>query len=185
MENDSNQNGELMDHQYDGIQEYDNPLPNWWLVTLFATIIFAFVYYIHYTFGGGLTQAQELEIEMNALPKVSMAQWKETDLQDQMAVAGIVDGGKEIFAGKCASCHGPEGQGLIGPNLTDKAWLHGKGSRADLMKVISEGVLEKGMPAWGTMISDKDVLKVAAYVHSLKGTNPSNPKPPQGTEVSE
>ncbi len=170
-------------HSYDGIEEYDNPLPNWWLVTLFATIIFAFIYYVHYTFGGGMTQAQELEQDLKALPKVEKGQWDEKDLERKFAAAGVLDHGREIYVGKCAACHGPEAQGLIGPNLTDHFWIHGKGARADLMKVISEGVLDKGMPAWATMISEADVTGVAAYVYSLQGTNPSNPKPPQGEEV--
>src|SRR5574343_592852 len=93
-------------HEYDGIKEFDNPLPGWWLVTIYATIIFAFIYVIHYEFGSGPTLAQE--------PKV-------------LAM------GAEVFTGKCASCHGNELQGLIGPNLTDKYWIHGKGKISDIV----------------------------------------------------
>jgi cytochrome c oxidase cbb3-type subunit 3 len=170
-------------HAYDGIEEFDNPLPNWWLVTLFATIIFAFIYYLHYTVGGAPTQLQELEADMKALPQVAKAQWNEADVTQKMNALSSLAKGKEIFQGRCASCHGPEGQGLIGPNLTDKFWIHGHGTRADLMQIISEGVLDKGMPAWATMISEDEVLNVAAFVHSLRATHPSNPKPPQGEEV--
>jgi len=180
---DKNQQIQDTGHEYDGIREYDNPLPNWWLVTLFATIIFAFIYYIHYTFGGGLTQAQELEIAMQALPKVTMASWSESDLETKMAAGGAVENGHAVFSAKCAACHGPDGGGLIGPNLTDKFWLHGKGTRADIVKVISEGVLEKGMPSWSTMISEGDILNVAGYVYSIRGSKPTNPKEPQGQEV--
>ena len=185
MSEEQTETPQLTDHVYDGIEEYDNPLPNWWMVTFIATAIFAFIYYIHYTFGGGPTLADELAAEMKALPQVATASWNDSDVEKKMAALGGGDLGKAVFAGKCASCHGPDGQGLIGPNLTDKVWIHGKGQRADLMQVISEGVLDKGMPAWGSMISEADVLNVAAYVYSLRGSKPANPKAPQGQEVTE
>jgi cytochrome c oxidase cbb3-type subunit 3 len=183
MSDQSTNEPQLTEHAYDGIEEYDNPLPNWWLATFFVTIIFAALYYIHYTVGGGLTQAQELERDLQSLPKVAAQDFNEADLEKLMAAGGIVEKGKAVYAGKCAACHGPDGQGLIGPNLTDKFWLHGHGKRADLMKVISEGVPDKGMPTWSTMISSDEILQVASFVHSLQGTKPANPKPPQGEEV--
>ncbi len=59
----------LLDHDYDGIQEYDNPLPNWWLTTFFATIIFAFLYYIHYEVAGGPSHRQELQVALLEIQK--------------------------------------------------------------------------------------------------------------------
>ncbi|PIS11346.1 MAG: nitrogen fixation protein FixP [Bdellovibrio sp. CG10_big_fil_rev_8_21_14_0_10_47_8] len=175
----------LLNHDYDGIQEYDNPLPSWWLITFFGTIIFAFLYYIHYTFGGGPTSLDELQVAMAELPKVEQAQLSESTLEAKMAEPGRVASGKVIFADKCSVCHAPEGQGLIGPNLADAYWLHGKGRRADIVQTIAQGVVEKGMPAWATMISEDDLINVASFVVLLKGTHPSNPKPPQGDEVKE
>jgi cytochrome c oxidase cbb3-type subunit III len=173
----------LTGHLYDGIQEYDNPLPNWWMVTFIGTMIFSFIYYIHYTFGGGPTLAEELVVEMKALPQVATSTFNNSELEQKMAALGGADGGRQVYSSKCASCHGPDGQGLIGPNLADRFWIHGQGTRADLMRVISDGVLDKGMPAWGTMISESDILSVAAYVYSIRGSQPANPKPPQGREV--
>jgi cytochrome c oxidase cbb3-type subunit 3 len=146
-------------------------------------MIFGFMYYIHYTFGGAPTQVQELEVALQNLPKVTMASWSESDLEAKMSAGGSLENGRAVFAGKCAACHGPDGGGLIGPNLTDQFWLHGKGTRADIVKVISEGVLEKGMPSWSTMISEADILSVAGFVYSIRGTKPANPKAPQGQEV--
>ena len=91
--------------------------------------------------------------------------------------------GKEQFASKCASCHAPDGGGLVGPNLADKFWIHGKGELADIYKVVREGVLDKGMPAWGALMSDAELNSVVAYVKTLDGTKPANPKAPQGTEI--
>lgn len=167
-------------HVYDGIIEHDNALPNWWLVTFFGTIIFAFIYYVHYTFGGGETLAQELAVKMQALPKQQAGQYNESDLEKKFAAVNAKQEGKEVFAGKCAACHGNEGQGLIGPNLTDKFWLHGKGARADIMKVVSEGVIEKGMPAWAASLKEEELLKVAGFVYALR-ENPRPGKEPQGT----
>lgn len=173
---------ELLDHDYDGIQEYDNPLPNWWLMTFFGTIIFGFIYFLHYTFGGGFTQDMELQAAMAELPKAVEMELSEEELAGKMT-ADTIASGKAVYASKCAACHGPEGQGLIGPNLTDKFWLHGQGDRKSLVKVIAKGVTEKGMPAWTGMISDDEIVQVAGFVHSIKDTKPANPKEPQGVEV--
>jgi cytochrome c oxidase cbb3-type subunit 3 len=76
-----------------------------------------------------------------------------------------------------------DGGGLIGPNLTDNAWIHG-GQITDIYKTVMNGVLEKGMPAWGTMLKPEEVEQVVAYVASLQGSNPANPKAPQGAPVT-
>lgn len=175
---------ELLDHDYDGIQEYDNPLPNWWLTTFFGTIIFAFIYYLHYTFGGGPTLTQELETAMKDMPKATEKVWDEGDLQSKMTPEAVAKG-KAVFAAKCAACHGPEGQGVIGPNLTDKFWIHGKGHRSDIIQTITKGVTEKGMPSWSGMISDDEIMQVAGFVYFLRNTHPANPKAPQGEEAKE
>ncbi|MEZ0391772.1 MAG: cbb3-type cytochrome c oxidase N-terminal domain-containing protein [Pseudobdellovibrionaceae bacterium] len=176
---------ELLDHSYDGIQEYDNPLPNWWLMTFFGTIIFSFIYFIHYQFGGGQNQIQELEVSMKELPKAAEKIWSEQELQAQSEGHERLEEGKRVFAAKCAACHAAEGQGMIGPNLTDKFWLHGKGHRADLIKVISKGVTEKGMPAWEGLVNEKEMLGLVGYVYSLRKTKPAQAKAPQGVEVTE
>ena len=184
-EENKNQNheAELLDHDYDGIQEYDNPLPNWWLVTFFATIIFSAIYYIHYTVGGGYTQYQELEASMKDLPKATEKVWSEEELKAKMDSPEFVEKGKTVFASKCSACHGPEGQGGIGPNLADRFWLHGKGHRAHILQTIAKGVTEKGMPAWTGMISDDEIILVSGFVYALRNTQPANPKAPQGEEI--
>lgn len=173
----------LLDHNYDGIEEYDNPLPLWWLLTFFGTIIFAFHYAIHYQFGGGLSLADELKLAMDSLPKISEKQWSEEDLKTETDKSENIAEGKAVFAGKCAACHGAEGQGVIGPNLADKFWIHGKGDRVGIIQVVNKGVADKGMPSWNGLLTDKEIVSVVGYVYSLKNTNPANPKPPQGVEV--
>ena len=176
----------LLDHNYDGIQEYDNPLPNWWLVTFYATIIFGFLYWVHYEFGGAATQAKELAVAMEEIEKAKAS-------SDSSAVAEAPHGGpatpdelkegRVVYAQKCGPCHGDQGQGVIGPNLTDNFWINGKGTEAEIRKVVAKGVGDKGMPAWEALLSREELQDVVLYVVSLKGSNPPNPKAPQGTEV--
>lgn len=181
-------NDPLTDHDYDGIREYDNPLPTWWLWTFFLTIIFAFLYFLHYQFGGGPTLKDELAVAMKNLEAASAQHAPavtETEelLAEAMKSPQSVELGATTFAGKCASCHGPQLGGLIGPNLTDNFWLHGKGTRMDIVGVIRKGVPEKGMPPWETLLSKEEVYGLTAYILSKKGSNPANPKAPQGVEV--
>ncbi|MGE0762570.1 MAG: cbb3-type cytochrome c oxidase N-terminal domain-containing protein [Bdellovibrionales bacterium] len=177
-----------MDHAYDGIQEYDNPLPAWWLITFFLTIIFGFNYWIDAEFAGRQTQVQEAESEVAALralsPTTAQPQESEDEYKQLAASGALAAQGKSVYVAKCAACHGAEGQGLIGPNLTDDHWLNGRGGFVDVAKVVRQGVLDKGMPAWETQVSADELKQVVVYVVSLAGTQPANPKPPQGEKVA-
>lgn len=192
MSNNNDQDN-LTGHEYDGIQEYDNKLPLWWLASFIATVIFAFIYWIHYEFAGGPNLQAELQVEMEDLQQKSGGQGQgasaaapaasEEDLLKMMSNPEIVEKGKVTFKGKCASCHGDELQGLIGPNLVDEFWIHGKGKLADIQTVVSQGVPEKGMPSWAAMMKNDEIESVVVYIGSLKGSKPANPKAPQGEKV--
>lgn len=177
----------VLNHDYDGIKEYDNPLPNWWLATFYITIVFAFGYYIYYQLGSGKNLAQEFADDMQSI-KMVQAQNKgpevnDTDLQAKFADTTVIAAGKDVYMKNCLACHGDAGQGLVGPNLADNFWLHGKGTPADILNVIKTGVLDKGMPAWDATLKADEQLATAAFVYSLKGTNPPGAKAPQGEEV--
>lgn len=178
---------EIQNHEYDGIKEYDNPLPNWWLVTFFGTIIFAFIYFLHYEFSGGQTQEQELKAALAEIEKMKSAQpvlaASEADLETMVKDPKVIESGAKIYTNNCAVCHGNELQGMIGPNLVDSYWIHGKGALNDVRVAIQKGVLDKGMPAWETVLSQQDVIAVTAFVISKKGTQPANAKAPQGNLV--
>jgi cytochrome c oxidase cbb3-type subunit 3 len=90
--------------------------------------------------------------------------------------------GKQVFESTCASCHRADGGGLIGPNLTDSAWLYGS-APTDLWKTVREGVTTKGMPAWGPQLGDERVAAVVAYALTLKDTNVADGKAPQGSAM--
>ena len=178
-------------HEYDGIIEHDNPMPMWWLWTFFLTIIFSFIYYIHYEVAGGPTLKDELKVAMqeieNIKSKAAATAPMETEesLQADFGKDGVLVLGAAQFNTKCASCHGQQLQGLVGPNLTDKFWIHGNGTRMDIVKVIREGVADKGMPPWGPVLKKDEIYAVAAYILSKKGSNPAGAKEPQGNPIED
>ncbi|NUM88362.1 MAG: c-type cytochrome [Bdellovibrionales bacterium] len=181
----------MLDHDYDGIRELDNPLPGWWLTTFYITIAFAAAYFAYYHMYGAPNLREELEADMQAIrQQQAAAKTQDTGPSEGVLLAVLKDparlaSGGKVYAEKCASCHGARGEGSIGPNLTDNHWIHHRGAITGIAKVIAEGVLDRGMPPWKTMLKEEEVLAVAAFVKSLHGSNPPNGKAPQGEEVKE
>ena len=179
----------LFDHDYDGIRELDNSLPPWWLYGFYLTIGIAIVYMVYYHVSDyGMSSHEEYAYEMEEAQKqVDAYLSKQANLVDENTVALLNDEkslaeGKEIFVSLCAPCHLESGGGnetSVGPNLTDKYWLHG-GSIKDVFTTIKYGVPEKGMISWKSQIRPADMQKVASYILSLQGTNPPGAKGPQG-----
>lgn len=172
-------------HDYDGIQELDNRMPPWLQSLFYATIVFAIIYSIYYFGGLGDMQIAELDKEIASAEAEKKAYMEKVGASmDENSVALLtdnagIDQGKKIFQEKCTACHGTEGGGSVGPNLTDEYWLHGGGIH-NVFKVIKYGVPEKGMISWEKQLSPTDIQKVASFVLSLKGTKPANAKEPQG-----
>ena len=182
-----NENSKLTDHDYDGIQEYDNPLPTWWLATFFLTIIFAFLYYIHYFSGAGPTLLQEFDIAMKELEKGRPPVAQSLETEDELLAfrnkPEILAAGAAAYGGKCAVCHRADLGGQIGPNLTDEFWIHGKGHAVDIAKVVREGVADKGMPPWGDLLSKDELHGLVAYILTKKDSHPASAKAPQGEKA--
>jgi cytochrome c oxidase cbb3-type subunit 3 len=178
----------LLNHTYDGIQEYDNPMPRWWLLTFAATIVFSVIYLFNIgPVGSGKGRIADYEADMAAYAKAHPAPTG-GDMSSDHLLALVKDEeameeGKETYVAYCASCHAPDGGGLIGPNLADAYWLHG-GTMADIYQTVTIGVLEKGMPPWGKTLKPEQLSAVVAYVSTLQGTTPANPKAPQGNPVT-
>ncbi|MHB1095255.1 MAG: cbb3-type cytochrome c oxidase N-terminal domain-containing protein [Gemmatimonadaceae bacterium] len=180
-----NDNDKLLEHAYDGIQEYDNPLPTWWKWIFYATILVVPIYMwdpMGIGVGPGKEQAytEQMAAFTAAHPKAAG-----TYTDDQVAAfakdPAKVEAGKVVYTTYCVPCHRPDGGGLIGPNLTDDFWIHG-GKPTEIMKTVVEGVLAKGMPNWGKMLKPDQVEGVVGYVQTLHGTNPANPKAPEGAK---
>jgi cytochrome c oxidase cbb3-type subunit 3 len=157
-------------HEYDGIEEADNALPSWWLWTLYAAVAFSIGYWFYYQefrAGPGLTQAYYAE-------RASQAEKTGQDPTDEELMAQLgtaaLGQGQQAFQANCVACHAAKGEGKIGPNLTDTAWLHG-GSPSEIYRTIRDGVQAKGMPSWGPALGRLGVSQVTAFVLSLRGTN--------------
>jgi cytochrome c oxidase cbb3-type subunit 3 len=176
-------------HDYDGIQELNNPLPGWWLMTFYITIVFAVVYYSYYTFFGGPTLDEELAQKMSVIQSEQQMAEDEAPVKSSEDYAALLNNpevlekGKAEYMLKCMACHGDKGQGLIGPNFTDEYWIHGNGSIAAILEVANNGVADKGMPAWKGVIPEDTLEAVAVYIYSLYGSNPEGARPPQGEKV--
>lgn len=180
---------ELLDHEADGIREFDNALPRWWLYSLYFTILFAGVYLLNYhvlatpLFGrAGMLSEYRAEIEaaeqaLAARPRGPAEAVALVALDDDVSLAK----GKAIFDGPdnvCSSCHRPDLGGMVGPDLTDDLWLHGC-TVQEVMRSTKTGYPLQGMTPFGTgqPLTDEQVLQVASYVLSKRGSSPVAPKP--------
>ena len=180
----------LLEHSYDGIQEFDNPMPRWWVYLFWATIIFSILYFFNVPgFGIGKGRIADYDRDIAAAAsadaKRKAAQPAGASGEQLTAMtkdASVVALGKQVFGQNCAACHRADAGGQIGPNLADDYWLHG-GTLEQIHKTVADGVLEKGMPPWGKVLKPNQLDAVVAYVYTLRGTNPPNPKAPQGEVV--
>jgi cytochrome c oxidase cbb3-type subunit 3 len=175
----------MLDHNYDGIRELDNALPPWWKWGFVITIIFSFFYLFHFhVMGSGKNPTEEYMAELKQAEvelKAFAAKNKDKIDEDNIVMAdesGIL-AGKEIYQQVCWACHGKEGEGGAGPNLTDNFWIH-KGSLNDIYRSIKLGYPEKGMQSWEKLYSPKQMSDLTSYIETFKGTQPANPKPAQG-----
>ncbi len=177
----------MLDHNYDGIRELDNHLPPWWKWLFYFTIGFAAVYLMVFEVFNTLpTQLQEYDNEVAYAQQQALKRQASNPVAaiDENSVEATADAlaladGKQTFLTTCASCHRRDGGGDIGPNLTDEYWLHG-GTIKDVFKVVRHGVAGTNMIAWEGVISPEKMRNVASYVLTLQGSNPANPKKPQG-----
>ncbi len=178
----------LLDHEYDGIKEYDNPMPRWWLATFWVTIIFSILYLLNVPVVGiGKGRLADYEADMAEAAAFAAKNNPLANVSAEQLVSASTDPaqkalGASTFAAMCSSCHLADGGGQIGPNLTDKYWLHGN-RPLEIFKSVTDGIAAKGMPPWGKILKPAQVIAVVGYVQSLQGTTPKTPKPPQGVNV--
>lgn len=164
-------------HQYDGIEEYDNPLPHWWFLLFIATLVFGAGYLILYPGLGkwqgllGWTSVGELKAEQQKHSfryAPGFARFAAIPVEDLIHEPGALNMGQRIFLNNCSVCHGTDARGSFGfPNLADNGWLYG-GSAEDIKTSVANG-RQGQMPAWGAVIGDVGVRQSAFYVRSLAG----------------
>ena len=180
----------LEGHSYDGIEELDNSLPRWWLNLLYLTIAYSVIYFIYYSLGEGPSLTQEYEHAKSDFERAQLGVGSpskgptESELRALLKNPTRLKIGHDVFMMKCVSCHGAQGQGGIGPNLTDEFWIHG-GMMTQIASTVTDGVLDKGMPPWGPLLKKEDIHAVVAFVKSLKGSNPKGARGPQGDLLKE
>ncbi|MEJ8804476.1 c-type cytochrome [Pontibacter sp. H249] len=174
------------DHDFDGIQEYDNDLPPWWKAMFYVTIVFGIGYMLHYhVFRTGALQDEEYAMEMEQAAILAARNADDPNAVTNYQVmtdAAAIESGKALYNTNCAACHGTEGQGTVGPNLTDEYWLHG-GNVNDIFKTVKYGVPAKGMVPWQGKLTKDQILEVSSYILSIQGSNPANAKEPQGEKM--
>ncbi len=174
----------IKEHEFDGIQEFDNKLPNWWLWTLYGAIVFALFYWVVFhtleirplpreDFAAEMRTAQEAELARSAASGLS----NETFTM-MLAMDDKVAEGRELFVKLCVACHLDDGRGLVGPNLTDEYWIHGC-EPMDMYKLVSDGVAAKGMPAWKNQLGPSRMQAAVAYIMTITNTNIEG-KAPEG-----
>lgn len=180
----------LLDHEYDGIRELDHNLPSWWLWTFNLTVIFAFIYSLHYMLKEGVSLQDELNQDLAQIEKIqndhkthNKASAPKADFDKLLTDSSVKMLGAKVYMEKCSACHGGKAEGGIGPNLTDDFWLHGNGKGEAISQVIAAGVTAKGMPAWETILNTDELVSVTTFILSVKGSAPANAKAPQGERV--
>jgi cytochrome c oxidase cbb3-type subunit 3 len=172
--NEPPQDDKLRPHVYDGIQEYDNRLPNWWLWSFYLAVIFSVIYWFSFYDADIMkTDAEIIEKQMSLVEEARLAAIGEisNDALWQMSRnEGFVSAGQEIYMEKCLACHGPDlkaGQGLAGVNLVDAEWKWGN-QPLSLYAVVTNGSPDKmaGMQSWIAELGPQKVAQVVAYVLS-------------------
>jgi len=163
----STENNRLLGHadEADGIDEYDNPLPDWWVGLFWFTIVWAVAYFSWYHVFGDRSQVKNLAEEMAAAEAMypEQAAAAAANAADFTITPDAVTAGQAVFTQNCVACHGADLKGIIGPSFLDEEWLHG-GQASQIIHTITVGVPEKGMVPWGGILSPEQINQVAAYV---------------------
>ena len=175
----------LLNHEVDGIREFDNALPKWWLYGFYFTILFAVAYVVNYhvlstPLLGKKSIAAEYQAEMDEAARLAANRPGAAKGKVAFTDAANLAAGQAIFEGQrnlCHTCHRKDLGGLVGPNLTDDLWRHGC-SVDEMVQNVTTGFPPKGMLPFGSTqrLTDKELLQVVSYVISKHNSNPNNPK---------
>lgn len=178
-------------HVYDGIEEYDNPLPGWWFKMFVITVLFAIGYLALYPGLGnykgllGWSSAGQWEEQVAEADKrygPIFAKYYDTPIEELSANPEALKMGGRLFANNCSVCHGSDGRGAYGfPNLADDDWLYG--GTPDAIKTTLIHGRNGVMNAWGGIISEEGIENVSQYVFSLSDRKHDAAKAEEGSKV--
>lgn len=177
----------LMDHEYDGIREFDNPLPGWWTWIFVGSVFFSIVYVGYFHIGVGPSIEDRYQAASARQIEALLAQLGEVAPDNETIVKFMgekewMDAMAGVFRGNCGQCHVGDGGGNIGPNLTDDFYKNVK-EPADIFNVLLNGVPGTSMASWSDRLREPQMILLAAYVAQLRGTTPANPKPQEGSRI--
>lgn len=173
---------ETVGHSYDGIEEYDNPLPRWWFMLFVGTVVFALGYLVLYPglgnwkgvlpgYEGGWTQVKEWQREMDRANEQYgplYAKFAAMPVEEVAKDPQALKMGGRLFASNCSVCHGSDAKGAYGfPNLTDHEWLWG--GEPETIKTSILAGRQATMPGWLNVIGEDGIRHVTGYVRSLSG----------------
>jgi cytochrome c oxidase cbb3-type subunit 3 len=176
------------DHAYDGIEEYDNPLPGWWKWLFVASIVFSPFYWMFYHGGAeGRSVEDQYSVALAENTRLQFEEIGELALDEKTLVTFMnkdswVKVGESVFRANCVSCHGRNGEGKVGPNLTDEKYKNVR-EIADIAKVVNNGAGNGAMPKWSNRLHINEIVLVSAYVATLRGTNAENGRPAEGRDI--
>ncbi|HSR63582.1 MAG TPA: cytochrome-c oxidase, cbb3-type subunit III [Gammaproteobacteria bacterium] len=185
---------ETMGHVWDGnLEEYNNPLPRWWLIMFYITLFFGVAYLVLYpglgAFDGvlGWTQEKQYQEEIDRAEETYGAIYNKYLKED---IASLVNNkeaitiGERFFSTYCTTCHGSDARGVRGyPNLRDNDWLYG-GSPEKIRETITNG-RQGAMPAWEESLGHEGVFQVTQYVKSLSGREVDSVVAHKGKQIYE
>lgn len=180
----------VREHSYDGIQEYDNPLPGWWNFLFYGSIAFSVLYFLYFQTGVpnrsvidryNAAVARNLRLQFAEIGDLEPTRENMVKYMDQPKWLEL---GAAVFKANCYQCHGAEGQGMVGPNLHDDWWLHVT-RLEDIPKVVSEGAKNGAMPPWKHRLHVNEVLLVSCYVAAMRGQPTTAPPKPHEKEAKE
>lgn len=178
----------VLDHNYDGIQEYDNPTPGWWWWLFHLTTAFSIVYFVFFQFSKEawtLAEEHDAAVARNLrqqFGEIGTLQADEATLLKYMHDERWLAVGRSVFLGRCVTCHGPNGEGLVGPNLTDDAYKNVR-TIVDIATVIANGAANNAMPGWKQQLHPNEIVLTAAYIASLRGRNLPGPRGAEGDVI--
>jgi cytochrome c oxidase cbb3-type subunit 3 len=174
--------GRLRDHRFDGIVEYDNDPPRWWMSLLWLSVIWSVLYVVHYHFSTGVVGAEQWRGEMTQLAELRASSdsgpLSEEAMRQLSRSPERIARGAQLYAGaNCANCHGADATGgQTGPNLRDRWWAHGS-TMTDIATTIADGRDSNRMPANRGKLSGQDIVNLAIYIVDLNRAGPRSGKP--------
>lgn len=184
----------LLDHEYDGIREYDNPTPGWWELLFYGSIVFSICYWVFFEMGPrfsevapGWTVHEAYEQSVAADVRRRFSEIGELEPNQQTILHYMNDPewmtyAQSVFKAQCVSCHGSDGSGLVGPNMTDNHYKNVK-KIEDIPRVIAQGAANGAMPSFQNRLHPNDIVLLSAYAASLRGQNLISTRPAEGEVI--